>query len=438
MRDIVIVLIVFGSLPFILARPYIGVLMWSWLGYMNPHRLAYGFAYDFPFAQVVAIAIIAGLLFSREPKRIPLNSLTISWFMFLLWMVVTTIFAISHDVSQEQLIKVVKIQLVAVITLMVISDRARLNMLIWVIVLSIGYYGIKGGVFTIGTGGSHHVWGPSGSFIQGNNELALALLMIIPLANYLRSIAVNIWVQRGMLLVMLLMGVSAIGSQSRGALLAAGAVMVWFWLKSRQKLKMGIALLLIGTSVVVFMPSSWHERMDTIDTYEEDASAMGRINAWQAAISLASSRFTGGGFDGINIRSIFVMHAPIPEKYHDAHSIYFEVLGDHGIPGLLLFLLVGILAFKKSNELVRRTHDVKELAWLNTLARMIQVSLIAYATGGAFLGLAYFDLFYHLLAIIVIGTHLVEKHVMEFEQSEILAAELGGRGANAENKRSWY
>lgn len=72
MRDIALVIIVFGSLPFILARPYIGILMWSWLGYMSPHRLAYGFAYDFPFAQIVAITTILAFLFNREKNIFPL------------------------------------------------------------------------------------------------------------------------------------------------------------------------------------------------------------------------------------------------------------------------------------------------------------------------------------------------------------------------------
>jgi len=411
MRDIVVTAIVFGMLPFILSRPYVGVLLWSWLGYMNPHRLAYGFAYDFPFAQIVAITTLVALLFNKEPKRIPINLLTVMWCMFLLWMCLTTAFAIFPDISLAQLIKVAKIQLVTIITMMVVVNRERLNLLIWVIFISIGFYGVKGGLFTIASSGNYLVWGPAGSFISGNNELAFALLMVIPLAYYLRDTNKNVWVRRGLLLSMLLMGVSAIGSHSRGALLAGIAMMAWLWLKSRHKLMTGVFLLMAGLAVFTFMPSKWHDRMDSIQNYEQDGSAMGRINAWSAAINLSKDHLFGGGFDGINVRAIFAMYAPAPDDYHDSHSIYFEVLGDHGIPGLLLFLLIGIVAFRHCNILVHQTKDIIELEWLNTLGRMVQVSLVAYAAGGAFLGLAYFDLYYHLLAIIVVGRTMVDGHV---------------------------
>jgi len=415
MRDIALAIIVFGSLPFILSRPYIGILMWSWLGYMSPHRLIYGFAYDFPFAQIVAITTLVAFLLNRESKHFPVNSLTTVWFMFLAWMCITTAFAIFPEVSLVQLIKVAKIQLVTLLTVIVMNSRERLNLLVWVIFLSLGFYGVKGGVFTILTGGSYRVWGPTGSFIDGNNELALALLMAIPLGYYLRDINKNIWIRQGLLFSLFLIAVSVIGSQSRGAFLAGIAMATWLWLRRKKKLLPAVFIAVLGVGLVFFMPAAWHGRMESIQDYKEDNSAMGRINAWSAAINLSKDRILGGGFDGINTAAVFSMYAKDPNDYHDAHSIYFEVLGDHGIPGLLLFLLLGIMALKSCGTLIKQTLEINELVWLNNLARMVQVSLIAYAAGGAFLGLAYFDLFYHLIAIIVIGRGIVEKHIEKVE-----------------------
>ena len=73
MRSLLVALLIFGSLPLIVVKPHVGVLVWSWIGYMNPHRLTWGFAYDFPFAMVVALVTIAAWLFSREPKTVPLR-----------------------------------------------------------------------------------------------------------------------------------------------------------------------------------------------------------------------------------------------------------------------------------------------------------------------------------------------------------------------------
>src|SRR3982751_3154764 len=99
MRDVLVTLIVFGSLPLVLARPYVGVLVWSWLGYMNPHRLSFGFAYDFPFAFIVAIVTLVAIVLSKEPKRLPVTPLTIMWIAFLVWMCFTTLYAFYPDAA---------------------------------------------------------------------------------------------------------------------------------------------------------------------------------------------------------------------------------------------------------------------------------------------------------------------------------------------------
>lgn len=187
MRDLLISAIVFGSIPFILARPYIGILVWSWIGYMNPHRLAYGFAYDMPFAQIIALATVVAILFSKEPKRIPVTGLTVTWIVFILWLIVATQFALYPADARVYLGSVLKIQFVTFLTLMLITDRRRMDMLIWVIVLSVGYFSVKGGLFTLLTGGASRVYGPRGGMIEENNALALATLMIIPLMHYLHQ-----------------------------------------------------------------------------------------------------------------------------------------------------------------------------------------------------------------------------------------------------------
>ena len=66
MRDLVVTLIVVLGCGYTLKKPYIGILLWSWLSYMNPHRLSWGFAYSMPFAQITAIVLFISILFSKE------------------------------------------------------------------------------------------------------------------------------------------------------------------------------------------------------------------------------------------------------------------------------------------------------------------------------------------------------------------------------------
>jgi len=409
-----------GSLPFILARPYIGILMLSWLGYMNPHRLSWGFAYHMPFSLIVAATLVVAIPFSREPKRIPMTPVTVMLIIFILWMGITTIFSINSQLAHEHLIKVIKIQIGIFFTLMLMYKRERLHLLIWVIFLSIGFFGIKGGIFTILTGGSQRVWGPPGTFIYGNNEIALAILMVVPFGYYLREMASNKWVKRFLVAAVLLMVAASLGSQSRGAFLAALAVAGFFWLKSPKKIITGTISILALVVGFFFMPQSWHERMSTIETYQQDASAMGRINAWTTAVHVAGDRLTGGGYQ-MWTRKVYSEYAPNPDDIHDAHSIYFEVLGEHGYIGLFLFLTMWVLTFFTASKTIRKTKNIEELRWANILSRMVQVSMIAYATGGAFLGLAYFDLPYHLMTIVVLTQLIVKKHLADIDAEKRLA-----------------
>jgi probable O-glycosylation ligase (exosortase A-associated) len=154
------------------------------------------------------------------------------------------------------------------------------------------------------------------------------------------------------------------------------------------------------------MPDQWFERMSTIKTYEEDGSAMGRINAWWTAFNLANDRIFGGGFETWQW-DVFQRYAPDPNNVRDVHSIYFEVLGEHGYVGLFLFLLLLALTWLKCGSVIRAVKGVPDMAWARDLAAMIQVSLVAYMSAGAFLGLAYFDYPYHLIAMVVVLHYLV-------------------------------
>lgn len=409
MRDFVVLAIVFGALPFILRRPDVGILVWSWIGYMNPHRLSWGVARELPLAAITAGALLLGLLLSRETKRIPMTSLTIVWLSFVLWVCMTTLFAFAPDLASEQLKKVLKIQLVAFITVMLMNSKERLNALIIVIVFSLGFYGVKGGIFTILTGGNHKIWGPDDTFIGGNNEIGLALIMTFPFMYYLRSISSNAWIRFSMLVAMGFTALTIVATYSRGAFLAASVMAIYLALKSNKRILAGMTLIILAPIIFAFMPEQWHGRIATIQHYDQDQSANERINSWWFAFNLAKANpFLGGGFEAFR-PELFAKYAPHPEIVFDAHSIYFEVLAEHGFVGLGLFLTLGWLTLRSASWIVRTTKNSADLKWHHDLAAMTQVSLVGYAVGGLFLGLAYFDLYYHLIGITVLNRYILEN-----------------------------
>lgn len=401
MRDLFVAGLIFGLLPFVFKRPWVGVLLWSWLGYMNPHRLAYGFAYDFPFAMVVGLVTIGAFVFSREKKSMPWTRETVVLLLFLGWMLFTTFFAFYPDYAWLQWNKVWKIQLMIFLTALIITDRHKLHWLVWVIALSFGFYGVKGGIFTILNGGAYRVQGPGGTFIAGNNELALALVMAIPLIRYLHLQETRYWMRMGLAGAMVLTGVAVVGSQSRGGLVAIVAMGLFLWVKSRNKIVTGLYMAAAVTIVATIMPQAWYDRMNTINSYEQDQSAMGRINAWHTGFNVAKDRITGGGFEMWHPQ-VFRNYAPDPYNVRDVHSIYFEIMGEQGFIGFGLFMLLGVFAWMRARQIIRYCKKDPDRKWASDLAAMVQVSFVGYAAGGAFLGMGYFDLPYHLMIILLL------------------------------------
>lgn len=408
MRDLLLAAVVFGLLPFVLKRPYWGVLLMAWLGYMNPHRLAYGFMLSFPVVMISALATMIGLVMTKEPKKIVWTRETIMLALFIAWMGITTLMAEYPKAAAEQYEKVIKIHILTFITLMLLTSRERIHGFVWVVVLSLGFYGLKGGVFTIVHGGAYRVNGPSTTFIAGNNELALALVMTIPLMRYLHLQEKHRLIKMGLMGGMLLTAIAAIGSQSRGALLALSLVGGAFWLKGRNKFGMAVLILISAAIIVSLMPDTWYQRMDTIKTYDQDESALGRLNAWAVAFAVAKERVFGGGFE-LWTPAMFARYAPNPDDVHDVHSIYFEAMGEQGFIGFAMFMSLLGMTWFKCQRVVKLTRKSPDLSWARDLASMLQVSLIGYMTGGAFLGMAYFDYPYHLMVLAVMTHHLVAK-----------------------------
>ena len=97
MRDIVLFCIIFGLLPFVLKKPFVGVVLFTWVSLLNPHRFTYGAAYDFPFAAVIVGFTLVGMLISKDKKQFPLNTVTVVLLAFYFWMCLTTVFALEPE-----------------------------------------------------------------------------------------------------------------------------------------------------------------------------------------------------------------------------------------------------------------------------------------------------------------------------------------------------
>lgn len=397
MRDILLTVIFVGLLPVSLKRPFVGALMFALISLGNPHRLTWGFAYSLQWAMAYAAVTLIGLALTQDRRIADSIKLYSPVLLYLAWMGATTVFALERQDAAGRLEEVAKIHLMCLVTLCLLTDWSRIKKLIWVATCSVGFYGLKGGVFTLRYGGEQLVWGPLESAIQDNNHLAVGLVMTLPLMYWLYTEARSRWLRYLILFSALMSAVSIFGSHSRSAFLGIAAMSFFLLMKSQHKFYVAIVTVIAAIGLVSFMPQDYWDRMATIRTYEQDSSAMGRINSWTAAYNVANDRVTGAGFEWYKPRN-FARYAPDPEAVHSSHSIYFQSLGEHGWPGLAMFLSIWAYVWLTCRRIIRarRKEATEEGRSQALLARMIQVSLIGFGVGGAFVNIGNWDMAYYL------------------------------------------
>jgi probable O-glycosylation ligase (exosortase A-associated) len=309
------------------------------------------------------------------------------------------------------------------VTLMLVRDRQRVDWLVWVIVASLGFYGVKGGAFTLVTGGSYHIFGPAGSFIADNNDLAMALCMVLPLMRYLQLQATKKILKILLGAGMALTGIAILGTYSRGGMIGLAIVTVALLVKGRRRFVLALALVVIGATAYNFMPAKWVARMDTLHHAQEVDSAQTRIQSWKFAANVAFHRpLMGGGINVYQDAGLWARYAPEGSVQRAVHSIYFRVLGEQGFPGLILFLGLLVASWRNCSRVRKRLRQSPEGRWAYDLASMLQVSLVAYAIAGAFLTSTYFDLSYQLMALTALLVTYALPQAMEASSRSVQPA----------------
>jgi len=342
----------------------------------------------------------------------------IAFFLFMCLITLSWVLGLDVAGDLEQWTKVMKIDVMVLVGLMLLHSKKHILAILWVSAGSLLLLGAKGGLFTLVLGGTERVWGPPGSFIEDNNEFGLALIMAIPL---LRFLQMQLRWRSGRWLMtagMLLCGVAAIGTQSRGALLAISAMVLVLWWRGKNRIVAGALIVMAVVAVLAFMPDKWYDRMNTIETYQQDSSAQERLAAWSASWNIARHYPLGIGFNIVN-QDLFDRFSHNPEAgARAAHSIYFQVLGNHGFGGLFLFLMIWLITYRHAGWLRKRAAKIPEARWCADLGAMAQVSLVGYAVGGAFLSLAYFDLPYTIMMVVALARVWVMSEAWKREPAQ--------------------
>src|SRR3989442_413796 len=311
MRDYLLAVIIIASLPIGIFRPYYGSLIYAWISYMYPHLLAWSFVQTWPVGKVAAIGTLIGAVFNHDGDVSPLrereNILMIVLLLVFAW---SSIFAFYPENAWTDWQNMAKIILMALLTSTLLTNQKRVRYFLLVVAFSLGFYGVKGGVFSFVTGGEQRVWGPEPSIIGANNALGLALNMCLPILWYLAKDTQPVWLKRALRVSFFLTIPSIMFTYSRASVLGLASVLLALVLKGKRKFLVISLILAAGILVVGFLPDKWLNRQHSTVEYEKDSSAMSRLGTWEFSWRVAVDRpLTGGGF-GFYSEETFAKYFP--------------------------------------------------------------------------------------------------------------------------------
>jgi probable O-glycosylation ligase (exosortase A-associated) len=409
LRAIVLIGFFVLSLPVCFLRPTYGIILWTIVAFLNPQAYTWTAWDAFPWAVAAAVPTLLGMLvFDRKFDRLMVREV---WLLGILWawFTVTTIVSMQtpefahHAFDTWTKWKFVsKIMVMTICTIPIVSSFARLRYLVLTIAGCFGLYVLKSLPFIISTGGTQRLYGPERSMIADNTDFGLALNMTLPFYFFLAQAETKPRVKRLFAFLFVITIPAIFFTYSRGALIGLAAVLAVMFLRARRRLFL-LPVVLLGIVIALyFAPAAWQDRMNPNKENAVDASAQSRLYAWAYARALAADfPVTGGGFSTFTEElyqrywpgEIFTIYGP--------HSVYFQVLAEHGFVGLTLYLalVLSCLASAQRTARMARSRGDPELA---LYAQMFQMSLVGFLISGIFLGLAYFDYFFTIVACIIV------------------------------------
>lgn len=413
MRDWMLVGALFILLPLAFRSAFNAYLLWGWGGLIALHTYMYGFMRSVPLVQVFALITLFLILQKKDKEIAPFNINPAAFLMivFAFHGVLCALFAYpslyrNWELCSNQL----KTILFCILMPMLVTKRYRLHAMLVVLAIGVSFHGLIEGLKFVSSGGAHHSQG--NEKLGDNNHFAMIMIMVMPVLLYLFQYAKYQISRLAYAAVFLITCLAVVSTNSRGGLLTLGAVAMWLIMLSRRKVMGIVVVALVAGLVVAVAPESWTNRMNTIETAEQDGSFMGRVIAWKRASAIAlDNPVFGGGFHAGQDPVVFEQYrnaqgllgfVNTPDAYYAAatHSIYFEVMGDLGFVGLILFMAVMTYPFIIRVQINRLAKKIGPSArWASDCGDMLGASMVAYLVGGAALSAAYFELPYMVVML---------------------------------------
>jgi probable O-glycosylation ligase (exosortase A-associated) len=438
-RDLAIIGFLAALLALGLRRPFLFSLAYIYVDTVSPHRISYYLLNSIPLSNIVAAAALGGWLVydARHGFKVTGRQVMIAILLVYCWW--TTMYSVVPLEAAHKWDWVWKTLVFAMFLPLTLRTKLRLEACLLFLVLSASVIIIAGGIKTALGGGGY---GQLSLFVNSNTGLyegstisaiAIALIPIILWLGRHGTIfppgrLVKLFTA-ALVFACLLMPV---GTEARTGLICI-AVLGVLMLRDvkRRGLYIG-AVLFAGLIATPLLPQSFQERMGLIQGYQKDSSAASRIAVWKWTIDYAAQNPMGGGFavyhtnrlqvETVDVTSIGGVQKVTTRQQVDEgrawHSAFFEMLGEQGYPGLLLFLLIHGTGLVRM-EIIRRRYRGAEgdKAWIAPLATALQHFQIVYLVGAMFVAIA-FTPFIFLMIAAQIGFDVLVRRREEAERPQ--------------------
>lgn len=432
MRDLIFSLFVLGMVPACFKKPFIGLAMFSWLAYMRPQDLTWGFARYQRWSYLIALVTFIGFIRLRPDRWFMANWR--SYLMLVFMALVGISVAICERPEEVQFTKYLefcKIIIIALFTTVAVRTREQLRMLLWIIALSLGFYGVKSGIWGFFSFFQTPIIRGPGGMMLDNNDLSLALSMAVPVLLHLGLTEQKKMVRRAFLVAVPLTMITIMLTHSRGGFLSLSAalgVMIWH---SRNRVAVFSVAAFLGLVALAVLPSAYKERISSIGDYKTEGSALGRLHSWNVGYHMA----VGNPFFGVGMnkyRQHFVEYDPNPTPDllagHNiivAHNSYIQIWAESGSLALgIYFVLLGS-CFVTIWRVRKHAKERYFTSWILNYATMFQASMLAFMIGGTFLNRAHFDLVYEFIALIMVFAKLAFDEMDDVERYPVREGSRG-------------
>ncbi|MEQ1641060.1 MAG: DUF5935 domain-containing protein [Novosphingobium sp.] len=395
-----------------LRRPFLWVLAYAYIDILVPQKIAWGFLAVLPVSLMAFVLAFAGwaMIDAKRDSRFTFRQGLIV--VLLVYCGMTTMTADFPEPAAEKWAWVWKALLFALFLPLTLRTRLRIEAAALVMVLSVGAILISGGIKTLAGGGGYgtlRTLVAENSGIYEGSTLSTVAIAIIPLAWWLARHGTIF--PRGRLATLFAAALTfaavliPIGTQTRTGLLCLALLGVLALRNVKRRLLFIGSAVVLAVIAVPFLPDSYTKRMSTIENHKSDQSASVRVAVWNWTLDYVKDNPFGGGFDAYRGNRVKVeltettgtgnnTSTEVTDAFDQGrayHSSYFEMLGEQGWPGLILWLWIQLLGLWQM-ERIRMKWSKRTGAgqtWQAPLADALQQVQMVYLAGSLFLGIAF-------------------------------------------------